>query len=468
MLGGTKRGRCSNRSESENQALHDLTLVGVNLNVDPRCPWSAETTTRCAVKIALLTLGTRGDTQPFIALGRGLVARGHQVVLGAPENHKDWVESHGLAFRSIGVDMRAFVESVEGRRVMAGNPLAMARLWRNQIVPLTRESLDATWDVSRDADAIVYHPKTAGGADVGEATGACTIHAAPFPVFPTKSFPLFVLPGNYGPWLNRLSYAALLFSRLVFLPTVNRWRREVLGLRRARSPNKRARAARRGATQLCAVSASVLPDYPATASEHIHTTGYWFLDEGADWQPDAELAAFLANGAAPIYIGFGSMSSVDPVALSRTVVEAVRRSGLRAILASGWGALGEPEPSDSVYTIEGAPHLALFRHVSAVVHHGGSGTTAAGLRAGLPTLVCPLTVDQPFWGRRVHKLGCGPKPQSIKHLRPGRLAAGLGELVTTGSYRRRAEEIAEAISREDGVGRAIELIEEAASGALRA
>lgn len=415
------------------------------------------------MKIALLTLGTRGDTQPFIALGKGLAVRGHQVVLGAPENHQGWVEGHGLEFRSIGVDMRVFVESVEGRRVMAGSPVAMARLWRNEIVPLTRRSLHATWDIARDADVIVYHPKTAGGADVGEATGARTIHAAPFPVFPTKSFPLFVFPGNYGPWLNRLSYATLLFSRLVFRPTVNRWRREVLGLARASPRANRRGAMEHRATQLCAVSPSVLPDYPASPPERIHTTGYWFLDEGADWQPEAELAAFLADGPTPIYIGFGSMSSVDPVTLGRTIVEAVRRSGLRAILATGWGAIEEGETSKSVFTISRAPHLALFRHVSAVVHHGGSGTTAAGLRAGLPTLVCPLTLDQPFWGRRVHTLGCGPRPQSIRRLSAGRMAAGLTDLVRTDSYRRRAQEIAEAISREDGVGRAIDVIEEAVS-----
>jgi len=406
----------------------------------------------------LLTLGTRGDVQPFIALAHGLKARGHDVVLGAPENFQSWIEGHGLEYRSIGVDMQAFVQSLQGRKVMAGNAFAMARMWRETIVPLTRKSLDAIWETARDADVIVYHPKTAGAADVGEVTGAVLFHAAPFPIFPSKAFPLFALPGNYGPWLNRLSYKLLLFSRLVFLPTLNQWRKDSLGLGTVSPFWARAAARDRTPGQLCAVSPSVIPGYPADDSENIQTTGYWFLDEGQDWRPDPELSEFLMRGDPPIYIGFGSMTSGDPTRLAQIIVEGVRRAGVRAVLATGWGAMGEIDVPGTIQLIRGAPHDALFKHVSAVVHHGGAGTTAAGLRAGLPTLICPLTVDQPFWGRRVQALGCGPKPQSLKHLRSGQFAEGLVELATSDAYRIRAQEVANAIAKEDGVARAVEII----------
>jgi sterol 3beta-glucosyltransferase len=411
-----------------------------------------------ACRIALLTLGTRGDVQPFIALARGLKARGHDVVLGAPENFQSWIEGHGLEYRSIGVDMQAFVQSLQARKVMAGNAFAMAQMWRETIVPLTRKSLDAIWQTARDADVIVYHPKTAGAADVGEATGAALFHAAPFPIFPSKAFPLFALPGNYGQWLNQLSYKLLLFSRLVFLPTLNRWRKDQLGLGRASPFGARTAARDRTPGQLCAVSPSVIPGYPADDSENIRTTGYWFLDEGQDWRPDPELSDFLMRGDPPIYIGFGSMTSGDPTRLAQIIVEGVRSAGVRAILATGWGAMGEIDVPATMHLIRAAPHDALFKHVSAVVHHGGSGTTAAGLRAGLPALVCPLTVDQPFWGRRVHALGCGPKPQSLKRLRSARLAEGLIELTKSDAYRVRAQEVASAIAKEDGVARAVEII----------
>jgi UDP:flavonoid glycosyltransferase YjiC (YdhE family) len=413
------------------------------------------------MKIALLTLGTRGDTQPFIALGKELKARGHIVVLGAPENFQPWIEGHGLEYRSIGVDMQAFVRSVDARKVMAGNVFAMARMWRQTIVPLTRKSLDAIWETARNADVIVYHPKTAGAVDVGEATGAALFYAAPFPIFPTKAFPLFVIPGTYGPWFNRLSYKFLLFSRLFFLPTVNRWRKDVLGLERASPFGAAGSAQDRKPEQLCAVSPSVVPGYPADDSENIHVTGYWFLDEGQDWRPDPALAAFLENGDPPVYIGFGSLTSGGPARLGQIIVEGVRRAGVRAIVATGWGAIGKIDVPQNIHVIEGAPHHALFKHVAAVIHHGGAGTTAAGLRAGLPSLICPLTIDQPFWGRRVFSLGCSPKPQPLNRLSAERFAEGLIELTQTECYRARARELASAIAEENGVSRAVEIIETA-------
>jgi UDP:flavonoid glycosyltransferase YjiC (YdhE family) len=173
--------------------------------------------------------------------------------------------------------------------------------------------------------------------------------------------------------------------------------------------------------RLCAVSPSVV-SYPDDGDEGIHTTGYWFLDEGQDWQPDPALASFLKAGKPPIYIGFGSMPSWDPKKLTQEVIEGVRRAGVRSILATGWGA--------------------------------------AGLRAGLPTLICHSAFDQPFWGRRVRSLGCGPKSQSLKRLSANRFAQGLEDLTRTESYCVCAGKIARAIAEEDGIAVAIDLIDE--------
>jgi sterol 3beta-glucosyltransferase len=191
-------------------------------------------------------------------------------------------------------------------------------------------------------------------------------------------------------------------------------------------------------------------------------TGDWFLDDAPqDWRLDPALAEFLEGGGPPIYIGFGSMTTADPAQLAREVVAGAVRAGVRAILATGWGGLAEMAVPDSVHVIEEAPHAALFRHVAAVVHHGGAGTTAAGLRAGLPTLICPLAVDQPFWGRRLRALGCGPEPQPLKRLRADRFADGLRDLTANPSYRQRAGAIADAIAGEDGLGRAVAVVEAA-------
>ncbi len=243
------------------------------------------------------------------------------------------------------------------------------------------------------------------------------------------------------------------------MPIINRCRKDVLGLGKA-SPFGVAGASKdRKPGQLCAVSPTVVPGYPADDSENIQTTGYWFLDEDQNWRPGPALSAFLENGDPPVYIGFGSMTTGDPARLAQIIVEGVRRAGVRAILGTGWGAIGEIDVPETIHVIKGAPFHVLFKHVSAVVHHGGAGTTAAGLRAGLPALICPLTFDQPFWGRRMFALGCGPKPQPLKRLRAKRFAEGLIELTQTECYRVRAREVASAIAEENGVARAVNIVE---------
>jgi sterol 3beta-glucosyltransferase len=212
------------------------------------------------------------------------------------------------------------------------------------------------------------------------------------------------------------------------------------------------------ATRVCMVSPVVFPR-PSDWDDDLHMAGYWFLDEDPDWQPDAELAAFLAAGEPPVYIGFGSMTPKNPERATREIAEGVRRAGVRALLAMGWGGLAKIELPGTVHMIHSAPHHALFPLMSAVVHHGGAGSTAAGLRAGRPTLVCPLSVDQPFWAHHVRRLGCGPQPQPMNRLRAESFAAALRELTETESYRTRAREVADGISKEDGVARAVSLIE---------
>lgn len=170
------------------------------------------------MKLAILASGTRGDVQPYIALGKALGEQGHDVRLVCPDNFEAWIRSHGLAFFPLGVDMQAFLQLPEGRKVLSGNPFTVIKIWKKMIVPFIQEMLNATWKFARDADVIIYHPKVACAVDVAEATGALLVSTAPFPIFPTKVFPFLMFRGNFGPRLNRLSYIPLLLSRL-FLPS---------------------------------------------------------------------------------------------------------------------------------------------------------------------------------------------------------------------------------------------------------
>ena len=196
------------------------------------------------------------------------------------------------------------------------------------------------------------------------------------------------------------------------------------------------------------------PDWPETAA----VAGYWFLEE-PEWTPPPDLQAFLDAGDPPVYVGFGSMIGRDPERTARLVAEALRAAGVRGLLATGWGGLSPTDLGDDLFVLEQAPHDALFPHCAAVVHHGGAGTTAAGLRAGRPTVVCPFFGDQPFWGRRVHTLGVGPAPIRQTDLTAPRLAAAIQQATGSDAVRQRAEALGRTIRAEDGVGAAVRFVE---------
>lgn len=238
------------------------------------------------MKISTVTLGTRGDVQPFMALARRLQDRGHTVCLAAPENFASWISSHGLTFHSMGVDMEALLQTAEVRNVLAGNWRKLPSLWQKTILPMVRASLEATAAAARDAEVIVFHPKAGGVPDVAEATGALAISATPLPMAPTREFPLWVMKGSYGGFLNRLSWHMLRTARAPYAKLLNTWRRESLGLGKGRSFVPIGRLHEGDALQLCAVSPAVLPR-PADWPQHVHMVGIGFSmgENRKPWTP---------------------------------------------------------------------------------------------------------------------------------------------------------------------------------------
>jgi sterol 3beta-glucosyltransferase len=290
--------------------------------------------------------------------------------------------------------------------------------------------------------------------------------ADPMPTWvPTGAFPSFVFPelprrlplGEPArAAYNRLTYRLLpRLTRGMYGSVVARWRRETLGLRDARSgAGDLARADGRPVPVLLAFSPHVVPrpsDWPASVA----VTGYWFLDSEPGWAPPPALSAFLAAGPPPVFVGFGSMAGRDPARAARTVLDAVARSGERAVVVTGWGGLRVDDPPAGVYVAETVPYDWLLPRVAAVVHHGGAGTLAAGLRAGKPSVVCPFVADQPFWGARVAALGVGPAPIPQRRLTAEGLAAAIRVAVTDPAMRARAERLGAAIRSEDGVAAAV-------------
>jgi sterol 3beta-glucosyltransferase len=204
-------------------------------------------------------------------------------------------------------------------------------------------------------------------------------------------------------------------------------------------------------------SAHLLP-VPSDFPPHAHVTGYWFLDHAAAWQPDPALVQFLEAGAPPVYIGFGSIGGRGGQQRTSIILDALEQSGQRGLLASGWGGLNASDLPAHVFMVESVPHDWLFPQVAAVVHHGGAGTTAAGLRAGKPTIICPFFGDQPFWGRLVYQRGVGPQPIPQNRLTADRLAAAIKTAVEDQAMQQRAADLGAKIRAEDGIARAIQII----------
>jgi sterol 3beta-glucosyltransferase len=403
------------------------------------------------MNIRLLALGSRGDVQPYVALGLGLQKAGYDVTVAVTSNFKSWVESYSLPTLTAEVNMQEVVQQGQSRRA------ARKAKW-----VFFQVLLDETLRLSEGADLLVYGPAAIFSAPhVVEKLGIPAIPTAlqtflhPTGDVPAVGMPTLALGAGY----NRFTYAFVDWLTWTFTKKmVNRWRKNVLGLTPAvRSPMSAMREAH--VPTLYGISPAVLPKPPEWGSE-AHLTGYWFLSDLGDWQPTPELARFVEGGSPPVYVGFGSMASRDPQETARIVLEAIKMAGVRAVIASGWGGLSAANAPENVLVIDSAPHDWLLPRMSAAVHHGGAGTTGASLRAGLPTVIVPFKSDQPFWGKRVFDLGAGPQPIPRGQLTADKLADAIRVAVGDQTIRAKAADLGERIRAEDGVGNAVRLIQE--------
>lgn len=408
------------------------------------------------MNIVILTYGSRGDVQPFLPLSLGLMARGHDVKLAAPNRFKNLVENYGIPF----VPLAGDPEDLSRRLNNVGfNPFKQMREMMDHAVEIGADVARQTDEACRDADLIIHTFAHAVGAHtLAREKNIPDVHIQTFPMFtPTGDYPNVAMPDLKLRALNYFSHYAS--SRL------SKWSAK-FGYeqvrRRAGLPKRKLYfpfdddPIRPPTLILCAWSPSILPP-SAEWKENVHVTGYFFFDETESYQPPNELQAFLGAGEKPICVSFGSMVNRDAKRIDDVVREALRQTNHRGIILSGWGKVNQPSSKDLLY-LESAPHDWLFPRCKVVIHHGGAGTTSAGLRAGIPNIVVPFTADQPFWGRRVYAIGAGPKPILVKNLTVERLTMAIAEAATKAAGER-AQSARRKIRSEDGVSRAVELIE---------
>lgn len=409
--------------------------------------------------IPILTYGSRGDVQPFLALARGLKNAGHSVLLAAPARFADLAAVHHIPFAPLAGDP----EEISARLNNAGtHPVRMVSAIRDYVFEIAPNVVRGIQSVLNGADLLVHSFLfTSGAHTFAREMDIPDVSVQTFPMFaPTRAFPNVAMAGIPP---GSLSYFSHWFATQIFWYGGNQGYYNLRKKFPADFPNKlywpfRNADAHPPSPLIMAYSPTVLPRPVDWISPHIHIPGYFFLDE-PEYSPPPALTDFLAAGEPPICITFGSMVNRDADRIRQIVIETLQRTHQRGILLTGWGRLA-PEPlPENLFALPAAPHDWLFPRCRVIVHHGGAGTTAAGLRSARPNVVIPFAADQPFWGQRVTALGAGPNPLPVRGLDADSLTAALSRALTDTSIRRRAQEIGARLQAEDGVGAAVKIIE---------
>ncbi|XP_062079039.1 sterol 3-beta-glucosyltransferase UGT80A2 isoform X2 [Humulus lupulus] len=412
------------------------------------------------LQIVMLIVGTRGDVQPFIAIGKRLQDYGHRVRLATHSNFKEFVLTAGLEFYPLGGDPKVLAGyMVKNKGFLPSGPSEIP-VQRNQMKEIIYSLLPACKEPDMDsgipfkADAIIANPPAYGHTHVAEALKVPIHIFFTMPWTPTSEFPhpLSRVKQQAG---YRLSYQIV--DSLIWL-----------GIRDMINDVRKKKLKLRPVTYLSGSQGSTDSDIPHGYiwSPHlvpkpkdwgpkVDVVGFCFLDLASNYEPPAELVKWLKAGEKPIYIGFGSLPVQEPEKMTQVIVDALDKTGQRGIINKGWGGLGNlAEPKDSIYLLDNCPHDWLFLQCKAVVHHGGAGTTAAGLKAACPTTIVPFFGDQPFWGEQVHARGVGPAPIPVDQFSLPKLIGAIKYMIDS-KVKERAVELAKAMEDEDGVTGAV-------------
>ncbi|MFI7498305.1 glycosyltransferase [Streptomyces sp. NPDC049687] len=399
-----------------------------------------------------MTAGSRGDVAPFTGLGHALVRAGHEVTLVTHERFAPLVAGSGVGFHPLPVDPRAELESARGRGLHrsatgVGKLARVVRMARALVGRMTDDVVAA----ARTSEVLLLSASMAPlGHTVAEGLGLPALDLPLQPIAPTREFaPPMLGGGSFGALGNRLAGHGVQWAvERVFAPALPELRAR-LGL-------PPARGTRRPPGPILHGFSPLLVPRPRDWRAGLDVTGYWWPYDREDRLP-AELRDFLGAGPPPVYVGLGSATVPDPRRLSAEVVRALRMAGLRGVMQRGWAGLAAD--GDDMLTLDEVPHSLLFPHMAAVVHHCGAGTTAAGVRAGVPAVPVPIQFDEGFWAARLVAAEVAPRALPLRGLTAERLAEALVQATRGPEFGERARELGARVRDEDGVGRVVEAVE---------
>ncbi len=410
--------------------------------------------------IAIVTGGSRGDVQPYIALGKGLKEAGYQVKLIASQDFETLVTDAGLTFCSTGFSVESVLRRDDWRAVTErGNFLQIVSKMQQEMKHHSRNLAKIMPDFLQGTDWIITGVAGLGGAfSIAEKLNIPVIQAYVFPVTPTREYASPLTPRlPLGTFLNSPSFRVLQQMLWQSTRSADVETRRILAMEKASFWGPFQKFHRQRAPIIYGYSRHVVPK-PADWDTHHHVTGYWFLNEASHWTPPPEFVEFLNNGEAPVYIGFGSMVNKNPQQVVETVIEALTISGQRGVLAAGWDGIQQGDLPDNIYMISSMPHDWLFPRMKAVVHHGGAGTTATGLRAGVPSIIVPFMGDQAFWGHRIAALGVAPQPIPRNQLTAQRLGLAIEQALSDVNMQQKARDLGGKIREEGGITNAVDIV----------
>jgi UDP:flavonoid glycosyltransferase YjiC (YdhE family) len=414
------------------------------------------------MKVTVVAIGSQGDVQPYIALGAGLKAGGYDVRLATHANFEPAAREHGLEFAAVEGNPRMILETEAGKALMetGSNIVIHVRRLKSLANEIIQQILSSIWKACQDTDAIVHSPFGFGSVYASQKLDVPSIAAYHIPFTGTDAFPNVTMPQlHLGHVYNKLSH--IFFEQLIwqtFRSSLNKWVVETLSMPCPPFMGDFGTIHKRGYPIIYGFSPAVIPK-PPDWGDRIYITGYWFVNRPEDWQPPADLVDFLQSGQPPVYIGFGSMNNRNPEEATEIVIKALDQCHQRGIILTGWGGFSRFALPDHIFSIESMPFDWLFPQMKILVHHGGAGTTAAGLRAGIPAVVVPFFADQPFWGDRIFRLGVGPRPIPRKKLSVEVLAKAISTAINDKGMQSRAATVGECIRAEDGTSKAVEIID---------